>query len=1170
MIRRSFCIVAASIAVATSAFAHVPPRSRIDHGVRQGRFPATTEETTPDNAHNKYQWSATDALKQFTDPSAESTTTDSDLIGRPILRVYHDGTRETYEWDGPRLLTYTDRQDRKQVFSYNALGQLETITDGTGAELDHLAYDAAGRIKSWKNASSLIEYLDFDLAGNPKTTRQTRYDDSGAVLDSFEQHHTWNAHGERTSWTMPRYAGFAPVAGWTDTVFEDHDAAGNVATIARTQFGGATTPSLLMSAAFRNSGRPDSRTVTTNCLGSAACSAATIVRSYGYDATTGQLNELRVTSRGLEVAGSHIGYDGLQINAMNLLGVSAGVRNNRFGYDDRSRLKAAVYGTSDPNALPAPNAPGTIAPQYTAADFLGGLDHRPKLDAATRTVLAAKNINVNAIDPTSMTATETAGGHKIATVTQNGQTRTFLHAKSERTDDGRFIYVWDEKGRLRSATEKPATSGQTIRRTRFFFDGRDRMIGRRSENAIATTPTTPLDTLSWQLETRPQFLAADRLPADVTLAWDPFSDNLVELWRAGSSATTDPNGGLLKQIVHGGLSYDDPIEVTMAASTTNGAPQLSPGGSVARLYPIFDEAGDGGIQTTLNVNGEVTARNVPGDSFGAEAGDLTGAAIDKVAIKATRGTDGTLTSVDVTVRSTEALTASTVATGLRLTTVDNTGAVVRSAPVTPVLSDPFTARFTLTAAQWATLTDATPLTPTSPAPQSLSIGVTNTLRAAAWSQSLPVLPPPDWAKATKPVYSTATLPVEVRESLTSLATFTVTGSTTPSSTSQDRTLYEIDSLTLAATPAGGGTGSAAGTTLDAASARFQALPFYEPMTGLIYARNRWYDPKTGSWLTPDPLGYQDSANLYAFAGGDPVNGRDPSGRAAAISISGTINGITPAGQKYRYTREYARAHPREVQRMLDTDSDLSADDVENLMATAGLPLVADAIGCLPGESCISSAVVLAPRHLPKAGLRGCAEGLFIEAAGLPATTSEGELCGGGERIVVAAASAGIGAYGGIKQKNTGRVSGEPYVPVMGGDLPVRVTAKMPINYPVSPIPEILEPLQGSYIDPLTDTRIFTSDTLQGDHIYAQSRIKAEPGFNRLSPEQQNAILNDPWNFEALPGSFNASKRDKQASDWTKYKGRPLDPNYIARHVAMEEILIRRVRAQIAKFLAGGS
>ncbi|MEO8383281.1 MAG: RHS repeat-associated core domain-containing protein, partial [Acidobacteriota bacterium] len=58
---------------------------------------------------------------------------------------------------------------------------------------------------------------------------------------------------------------------------------------------------------------------------------------------------------------------------------------------------------------------------------------------------------------------------------------------------------------------------------------------------------------------------------------------------------------------------------------------------------------------------------------------------------------------------------------------------------------------------------------------------------------------------------------------------------------------------------------------------FQALPFSEPATGLVFARERWYDPGTGSFLSPDPMGYRDSPNLYAFAGGDPVNGRDPTG-----------------------------------------------------------------------------------------------------------------------------------------------------------------------------------------------------------------------------------------------------------------------------------------------------
>src|ERR1051326_711857 len=60
--------------------------------------------------------------------------------------------------------------------------------------------------------------------------------------------------------------------------------------------------------------------------------------------------------------------------------------------------------------------------------------------------------------------------------------------------------------------------------------------------------------------------------------------------------------------------------------------------------------------------------------------------------------------------------------------------------------------------------------------------------------------------------------------------------------------------------------------------KYQALPFQEPATGLVFARARWYDPQTGAFLSPDPLGYIDSSNLYTFAGGDPVNERDPSGR----------------------------------------------------------------------------------------------------------------------------------------------------------------------------------------------------------------------------------------------------------------------------------------------------
>lgn len=57
----------------------------------------------------------------------------------------------------------------------------------------------------------------------------------------------------------------------------------------------------------------------------------------------------------------------------------------------------------------------------------------------------------------------------------------------------------------------------------------------------------------------------------------------------------------------------------------------------------------------------------------------------------------------------------------------------------------------------------------------------------------------------------------------------------------------------------------------------KAYPFREPATGLVYARARWYDAESGTFLTPDPMGYQDSSNLYAFCANDPVNCSDPLG-----------------------------------------------------------------------------------------------------------------------------------------------------------------------------------------------------------------------------------------------------------------------------------------------------
>ncbi len=51
----------------------------------------------------------------------------------------------------------------------------------------------------------------------------------------------------------------------------------------------------------------------------------------------------------------------------------------------------------------------------------------------------------------------------------------------------------------------------------------------------------------------------------------------------------------------------------------------------------------------------------------------------------------------------------------------------------------------------------------------------------------------------------------------------------------------------------------------------------DPVTGLMYFRNRWLDPELGRFITPDPLGFVDGPSQYQFAGYSPANYSDPLG-----------------------------------------------------------------------------------------------------------------------------------------------------------------------------------------------------------------------------------------------------------------------------------------------------
>ena len=85
--------------------------------------------------------------------------------------------------------------------------------------------------------------------------------------------------------------------------------------------------------------------------------------------------------------------------------------------------------------------------------------------------------------------------------------------------------------------------------------------------------------------------------------------------------------------------------------------------------------------------------------------------------------------------------------------------------------------------------------------------------------------------------------------------------------------------------------------------------FEDPQTGLHYNDHRYYDPDAGRYLSPDPLLLRGGANLYAYAGQNPLGQIDPSG-LLLFAFDGTGNGDPPQRRDdwsnvYKLARAYA-------------------------------------------------------------------------------------------------------------------------------------------------------------------------------------------------------------------------------------------------------------------------
>ena len=119
-----------------------------------------------------------------------------------------------------------------------------------------------------------------------------------------------------------------------------------------------------------------------------------------------------------------------------------------------------------------------------------------------------------------------------------------------------------------------------------------------------------------------------------------------------------------------------------------------------------------------------------------------------------------------------------------------------------------------------------------------------------------------------------------------------------------------------------------------APAEFGWQSAYRAPGGLIHFGYRYYDPYTGAWTQQDPLNQASDltqADRYTYAGGDPINGGDPSGASALHSI---LNAVSAA--------VYAPYYVTHQSGLGGTNATALGVEVASLAADAGLDAVKSA------------------------------------------------------------------------------------------------------------------------------------------------------------------------------------------------------------------------------------